>query len=1008
MLRHYLKKVLFLPILIFFHITVYAQTGSISGKILDDKQVGLAATTVRLKGVDRGVKADDNGNFTLFNLAPGKYTVIFDHIGYISLEKVVNVTAGATTTLDVAMVAFSTSLNEIVVIGYGSERKKDVTGAIASITSKDFQQGQITTPEQLIAGKVAGVSVISNSGAPGAGSTIRIRGGASVNGSNDPLIVLDGVPLNPSSIAGAANPLDLINPNNIERVDVLKDASAAAIYGNRASNGVILITTKKGQRGKPKINFTTQLSVSQLSKEAEVLSPGEFRDYVNSHDTTAGGTYKALLGDYNTNWQKVIYQTAVSTDNNLSVSGSLGKKLPYRVSAGYTNQNGILKTSYLTRYSGDLNLMPSFFDDHLKVTLNLKGAQVKQRFANEGAIGAAVSFNPTQPVYSGKNIYGGYFEYTDANSATGLKSNAPRNPLGLLEQNHNVSNVYRTISSVALDYKVHFLPDLHVNVNLGYDGAKGSGTQTIPEYAASNLKTYTDSNGVSYSGYSQYYKQVNSSLLMEGFLSYGKNIDALKSRVDVVAGYANQHFKNTTYNYASYFADGTLNPNSVPTYATSLNEYILTSFYGRVNWVYHDKYILTGTVRNDYSTKFAPAERSGVFSSAAFAWRINEENFLKYNKVVSNLKLRLEYGVTGNQEGIGSYDYLSDYSMGSSTARYQLGQTYYYVYRPGAYYPGRTWETTTTQNIAIDYGLWGDRITGSVDYYFRKTKNLLATATQSALTNFSNQITANIGNMKDEGVEFNINAKAIDKKDMGWTVGFNITYNRNTITNLTAIAGQSSSGLLTGSISGGTGNTVQINQVGASKYSFYLYQQVYGSDGKPIDGLFVDRNKDGVINQNDLYIGKSPDPKAYLGFSTDFRYKRWGVGLVARASFGNYVYNNVASYTGIQSYILNPIGTLNNGSRTVLASNLTGSSDKSLLSDYWLENGSFLRMDNVHLSYNLGKVIAGKGDLRISANVQNVFLITKYQGVDPEVSSGIDNNFYPRPRTYVLGLSWSL
>ncbi|AEW00107.1 SusC/RagA family protein [Niastella koreensis] len=1008
MLSHYLKKVLFLPILLFLHVCLYAQTGSISGKILDDKQAGLAAATVRLNGATAGVRAGEDGSFKFPNLAPGRYTVLFEHVGYIPLQKEVTVTAGAATTLNVTMAVLSTSLSEIVVIGYGSERKKDVTGAIASITSKDFQQGQITTPEQLIAGKVAGVSVISNSGAPGAGSTIRIRGGASINGSNDPLIVLDGVPLNPSSIAGAANPLDLINPNDIERVDVLKDASAAAIYGNRASNGVILITTKKGQRGKPKVNFSTQLSVSQLSKEAGVLSPGEFRDYVKSHDTTAAGNFRNLLGASNTDWQKAIYRTAVSTDNNLSVSGAVGNKLPYRVSVGYTNQDGILKTSNLTRYSGDISLAPVFFDDHLKVAVNLKGAQVKQRFANEKAIGAAVSFNPTQPVYSGKNNYGSYFEYTDPSSVTGLKSNAPRNPLGLLEENRDVSDVYRTVSSVAFDYKLHFLPDLHINVNLGYDGAKGSGTQTIPAYAASNLNTYTDSNGVSYSGLSRKYRQVSNNRLMEGFLNYSKNIAALNSHVDVVGGYANQKFSNTTYNYASNFADGTLNPNSLPTYPSSINEYILTSLYGRVNWVYNDKYILTGTVRNDYSTKFAPADRSGVFSSGAFAWRINEEKFLQNNKVISNLKLRLEYGVTGNQEGIGSYDYLSDYSMGTATARYQLGQSYYYVYRPGAYYPGRTWETTTTQNIAIDYGLWGDRITGSVDYYTRKTKNLLATATQSALTNFSNQITANIGNMKDEGVEFNINAKAIDKQSIGWTMGFNITYNHNTITNLTALPGQTSSGLLIGNITGGTGNTVQINQVGASKYSFYLYQQVYDAKGKPIDGLFVDGKKDGVINQNDLHVNKSPDPKAYLGFSTDFRYKRWGAGLVARASFGNYVYNNVASYTGIQSYMLNPIGTLNNGSRTVLSGNLIGSNDKSLLSDYWLENGSFLRMDNVHLSYNLGKVIAGKGDLRISANVQNVFLVTKYQGVDPEVSSGIDNNFYPRPRTYVLGVSWSL
>jgi iron complex outermembrane receptor protein len=1007
MLSHYLKKYLLLLVFLSLHFVILAQTGKITGKISDDKRQDLSGASIRVGGSTRGAAADDKGNYTIAGLQPGSYTITAEHVGFSALQKQVIVKAGESVTLDFSLPAQSQSLNEIVVIGYGTEKKKDVTGAIATVTAKDFQPGQITTPEQLIAGKVAGVSVISNSGAPGAGSTIRIRGGASINGSNDPLIVLDGVPLNPSTISGAANPLDLINPNDIESFTVLKDASAAAIYGNRASNGVILITTKKGAKGRPQVNFSTQLSVSKLTKEAPVLSTSQFRDYINSHDTTADGKYKSLLGTANTDWQKQIYQTSVSTDNNLSVSGSAGK-LPYRVSVGYTDQNGILKTSSLQRFTGDINLTPSLFSDHLKINFNLKGAQVKQRFANESAIFNAVSFNPTEPVYSGKGIYGGFFEYTDPTSATGLKANSPRNPLGLLEENNNISTVYRTIASLALDYKFHFFPDLHANVNLGYDGSRGTGSQTIPGYAASNLDVYTDSNGVSYNGYYKAYKQTNSNKLFEGFLSYGKTIDALKSRVDAVAGYAVQDFKTTGFNYPSYFAGGALNPNSIPTYASDINEYILTSFYGRLNWIFHDKYILTGTIRNDYSTKFQPGLRSGVFPSGAFAWRINEEDFLKYSAVISTLKLRLEYGVTGNQEGIGSYDYLSDYSQGTATARYQIGNSYYYTYRPGAYYPGRTWETTAATNVAFDYGFWHDRITGSLDYYYRKTKHLLATISQPALTNFGNQITGNIGNMRDQGLEFSVNAKIIDSKDLSWTAGFNITYNQNKITNLTAIAKTSSSGLPTGGISGGTGNNIQINAVGSSKYSFYTYQQVYGKDGKPVDGLFVDRNGDGVINQNDLYIGKGPDPKEYMGFSTEVRYKKWNAGLVARASLGNYVYNNVASSTGIQNYMLNPVGIINNGSSTVLQSNLNGTSDKDLLSDYWIENASFLRLDNMHIGYNFGHVIPHTGDLRLSANVQNVFIITKYKGVDPEVSSGIDNNFYPRPRTYTLGLNLSL
>jgi TonB-dependent starch-binding outer membrane protein SusC len=1007
MRNQYLKKYLLLMAFFTLSYTAFAQTGSISGKVLDEKRLELPGATVQINGTTQGAAADGNGNYKITGIRPGTYIIVAKFLGYNALQQQVTVKAGENTIFDFLLQAQSQSLNEIVVIGYGTERRKDVTGAVATVTSKDFQQGQITTPEQLIAGKVAGVSVISNSGAPGAGSTIRIRGGASINGSNDPLIVLDGVPLSNSTISGAANPLDLINPNDIESFSVLKDASAAAIYGNRASNGVIIITTKKGQSGKPLINFSTQLSVSKLTKEAPVLTADQFRDYVTSHDTSSAGKYKSLLGKENTDWQKQIYQTAVSTDNNLSISGSAGK-IPYRVSAGYTDQNGIIKTSSLQRYTGDISLTPSLFKDHLKVNFNLKGAEVSQRFTNASAVGDAVTFDPTQSVYAANNKYGGYFQYLDPTSATGLKANSPLNPLALLDQTDDHSNVYRTIASLALDYKLHFFPDLHANVNLGYDGSKGMGSKTIPGDAASNIDSYTDANGVNYSGYYNAYKQTNENKLFEGFLSYSKDIKAIKSHVDAVAGYSIQDFKSTQFNNPSYFDGGALNPNSIPTYAQDINEYLLTSFYGRVNLVVNDKYILTGTIRNDYSTKFAPDQRSGVFPIGAFAWRINHEDFLKDSKVISTLKLRLGYGVTGNQDGIGSYDYLSDYSQSTATAKYQIGNNYYYLLRPGAYYPGRTWETTTTSNVAFDYGFLNDRITGSIDYYYRKTKNLLATISQPALTNFGNQIVGNIGNMQDKGIEFNINAKIINQKDLSWTAGFNITYNTNKITNLTAIANTSSSGLPTGNISGGTGNTIQINSVGSPKYSFYTYEQVYGANGKPVDGLFVDRNGDGVINQNDLYIGKSPDPKEYMGFTTDVQYKKWNFGLVARASLGNYVYNNVASSTGTQNFILNPNNILNNGSSSVLQSNLLGNNDKDVLSDYWIQNGSFLRMDNMHIGYNFGKIIKHAGDLRISANVQNVFIITDYKGVDPEISSGIDNNFYPRPRTYVLGLNLSL
>jgi iron complex outermembrane receptor protein len=912
-------------------------------------------------------------------------------------------------------------LNEVVVIGYGTTRSKDITGSVDVVTSKDFNQGAVTTPEQLIQGKVAGVSVISNSGAPGAGSTIRIRGGASINGSNDPLIVIDGVPLSNDGISGAANPLDLINPNDIESFSILKDASAAAIYGNRASNGVILITTKKGQAGKPVINFSAQASVGTLPKEAPVLSPSQFRAYVIANDTTAAGKYRSLLGNANTDWQKQIYRTSVSTDDNLSIAGAaLKDKLPYRVSVGYTDQNGIVKTTSMNRYSANINLSPSLFTDHLKINFNFNGSQAKYRFVNEGqVIGDAVSFNPTVPVKSSDDAfkpYGGYWQWTDPNNTpSGLKGLAPLNPVGLLDQNNNRSTVYRAITSLALDYKLHFFPDLHANVNLSYDGTNGSGFDQVPPNAASSYDI--KQNGNYYSGSYSKYKKTSGNKLFEGYLSYSKDIKSIKSHVDAVAGYSIQDFHDNMVNgyyyenglyYTAIFSDGTINTNSgnqYNNYPNVINEFILNSFYGRVNYNYDNKYFLTASVRNDISTKFAPNDRSGVFPSVALAWKINNEDFLKGSNTVSTLKLRLEYGVTGNQDGIGYYDYLSPYSLSNGQAQYQIGNTFYGMYRPAAYYPGRTWEQTATTNAGLDYGFLNDRIYGSIDYYYRKTKNLLAPENQPAGSNFGNIITGNIGDMEDQGLEFSINGRILDSKDIAWTAGLNFTLNRNKITRLTQIPNPDFPGQLVNGISGGTGNTIAINQVGYPRYTFYVYQQVYGTNGKPIDGVFVDRNGDGVINNQDQYEDHSPDPKEYYGLNSDFRYKKWTLGFVARASVGNYVYNNVASGTGIQRNIMNPLGILNNGSTDVLASGLTGNGSNDLLSDYYIQNASFFRMDNIHLDYNIGKVF-GNSTLRISANVQNVFIITDYKGVDPEIAgAGIDNNFYPRPRTYVLGLN---
>ena len=1020
-----LRKLLYsigVPVLLLFSLAGFAQDKVITGKVTDSTGKGIPGVSVSVKGQpSRGTTTIENGNYSL-SVPANATTLVFSSVGYGYRE--VNI-SGATANITLATT--SGSLNEVVVIGYGTTRKKDLTGSVTAITSKDFNKGAITTPEQLIAGKVAGVQITSNGGAPGSGSTIRIRGGASLNASNNPLIVIDGVPVDNGGISGAANPLSLINPNDIESFNILKDASATAIYGSRASNGVIIITTKKGKSGKAKFNFTSQNSLSTLPKEADVLSPSEFRAYVNAHGTPA---QIALMGKSSTNWQDEIYDNAFSTDNNISVAGSY-KKLPYRVSFGYLNQDGILRTGNLNRKSASVTLNPLLFNNHLKIDLNLKGSINNTRFADEGAIGNAVRFDPTQPVTTNSPRFGGYFEWLDPNSTTGLRKLSPLNPVGLLEQRQDKSEVKRSIGNIQFDYKLHFFPDLHVNVNLGYDVSKGEGTIFIPDSAASSYKRSPDAK---HGGVRNEYLQKKSNTLLETYLNYVKDIKSINSRIDVIAGYSYQDFLTTVYNarkdpngrlyqkadrsldtiattgqrYTSFSdrtTDGFLI--SFPTFPFDKPENRLISFFGRVNYSYKNKYLITGTLRRDGSSRFSEDNRWGLFPSAAFAWKIKEEDFLKRSNTLSDLKLRIGYGETGQQDGIANYDYIPRYSISNGQAQYQFGSAYYDMYRPSGYNPNLKWEQTATYNVGLDYGFLNNRITGTVDVYLKKTSDLLSVVDQPAGTNFSNKILANIGNMENRGIEFTVNAQPVRSRSFTWDLGFNITYNKNEITKLTFATDPKFPGNLVGGIAGGVGSTVQIHSVGYSKSSFYVYQQIYDKNGKPIEGLFEDRNRDGLINVDDLYRYKSPDPKVFLGAFSNFSYKKWDGGFSLRANIDNYMYNNRFSNTGVQRNIIDPLGFLANGSRSLLETNFTGSGDKYLLSDYYVENASFLRMDNINIGYNAGEIISKNTNLRIGANVQNVFTVTKYKGLDPEVSGGIDNNFYPRPRVYNLSLNFN-
>lgn len=977
-----LLTALVLPLMLLACLPAIAQNSVITGKVTDSKDgQPLPGVTVSVKGTNTATQTGADGAFRL--TAPAGTTLVISYVGYATQE-----VAATGQPVNVSLVQTSTSLNDVVVIGYGSVKKKDLTGSVATVTEKDFQKGAISTPEQMISGKVAGVSIISNGGQPGSGSTIRIRGGSSLNASNDPLIVIDGVPLENSGVSGASNPLSFINANDVESFSILKDASASAIYGTRASNGVIIITTKKGKSGALKVNFNSVNSVSAITKEVSVLTGDQVRAVVNQLGTAE---QKAMLGTANTDWQKQIYQNALATDNNISISGGI-KGLPYRLSIGYLNQNGILKTDNLQKTSVALVLNPVLFDNHLKIDINLKGSVQDTRFGNTGAIGSAIYFDPTKPVYSDSKRYSGYWEWTNPDGS--LNSLAGKNPVGILMQRYDRGKPARSIGNIQFDYKFHFLPDLHANVNLGYDASVGKGTIYVPDSAAMEYTRKGENN---------HYKSTKMNTLVEAYLNYVKDIG--KHHVDVTGGYSYNNYLTKNFYYPDYQADGTINPSSaLPNFPFDKPENTLISYFGRANYTYAGKYLLTATVRRDGSSRFAPDYRWGTFPSVALAWKLKEESFLKSSNVLSDLKLRLGWGITGQQDGIGNYDYISYYNLSSSTASYQFGNTYYQMYRPGGFYANRKWEQTETSNIGVDFAFLHNRISGSVDVYLKKTKDLLNSVPQPAGTNFAAYILANVGSMENKGIEATLNAIPVQTKDFQWDLSFNVTYNKNTITNLTVVPDDKNYlGFPTGGINGVQGFAF-INAVGGPKNTFYLYKQVYDvKTGLPIEGLMYDKNRDGIINENDKFKGKSADPTVFMGFSTNFTYKNWSLGFVTRANINNYVYNNVYSNNGRQNQITGIV--IGNASSNYLTTRFAGNSDIQMLSDYYLQNASFLRMDNANLAYNFGKIAHGRATLRVSAVVQNVFVITKYTGLDPEISSGIDNNFYPRPRVYSLGIN---
>ena len=958
----------------------YAQKVSVTGKVTSasDGEPLIGATVQIANDLTRGTVTDLDGMFTL-EVENGTLLKV-SFVGYDAKE----VSAGTGGFINVALEPNSELLDEVVIIGYGVQKKSDATGSVVAIDNKEFNKGAITSAANLITGKVPGVQITSKGGAPGEGSKILIRGGSSLRASNDPLIVIDGIPISNDDIGGMRDPLNFVNPEDIESFTVLKDASATAIYGSRASNGVIIITTKKSKEGSPlTVNYNGTVSFSQLTDKIDVFGADEFRSLIEERYPNQTG----MLSDGNTDWQDEIYQNSIGTSHDISIGGAY-KWLPYRASIGYENNDGTLKTDNFERTTGSLNLNPTFFDNHLKVNLNGKGMWVNNTFANRDAIGAAVQYDPTRPVYEEGNNFGGYSYWKQYDSLNAIPvEQGSSNPVALLYQKEDISNASRYVANAQLDYSFHFLPELHANLNVAIDKTMTEGTKTTASDAAFAYNSVL-------SGEYETYTLERTNELLDFYLNYNNVFG--KHNVGLMAGYSWQHFLTNDSTYR-------LNANEDQKDITK-KEYYIVSFFGRANYVYDNKYLVTFTLRNDGTSRFSPDTRWGLFPSLALGWNMKNETFLQDVDFLSQLKLRAGYGITGQQEiSDDMYPYMPRYTLSNETAQYQLGSILYNTLRPEGYDENIKWEETETFNIALDYGFMKDRFYGSIDFYKRTTVDLINFIPIAAGTNFSNYLYTNVGNLENKGVEFSIFTRPVVKPNLLWELGLNATYNQNEITKLTAVDDEDYLGVEWGDISGGVGSKIQMLSVGYPYASFFVYEQVYDEEGNPISGLYVDRNEDGIVDDNDRYhIGK-PTPDLTIGLSSSVNYMNWTFSFSGRANFGNYVYDNVNSENSIYERLFRPEGPyLSNITTGVSNTNFV---NPNYQSDIYIHKADYFRMDNMTLNYKFNDVINNNVDINISATVNNAFVISSYDGMDPEIENGIDNKLYLRPRIYVLGVN---
>lgn len=961
-----------------------AQQITVEGTVKDATTgEAVIGANVVIQGTTEGTITDIDGNYRLS--APSDGVLVFSYVGYNNQE----IPVEGRTHISVMLREDVVALSEVVAIGYGTVRKSDATGAVTLVRPDEITAGLATSPQDLLVGKTPGVVVTLNGGEPGSPGTIRIRGGSSLNATNDPLIVIDGVPVDNSGVTGMANPLSMIPPDNIEAFTVLKDASATAIYGSRASNGVIIITTKRGRSGRPQINFSTNGYVNTPRKKVEVYDADEFRQVIAREYGENSPAYR-LIGDYNTNWQDEVLRTTYSSDYNLSVGGTL-KAIPYRIAATYTDQNGILKTSSMNRTTASITLTPKFFDNTLSVTANVKGLYTRNRFADIGAVGGAVSFDPSQPVkVPGQEIGNGYFMWLQPGTGNPIGI-AGINPVSLIDERSMIADVYRSVGNLQLDYQMPFLPGLRANLNLGYDVSKSKQNNIMDPNSPITYKE----NKKTGLGQTERLKQYKTNTLLDFYLNYVKEIESIESYLDVMGGYSWQRF------HVDSSTRTTLMPDDEPWYYSSAADHLqLLSFFGRINYTWKNTYLLTFTLRGDATSRFSKDNRWGAFPAVALGWKILEEPFMeKAADVMSEFKLRLGYGVTGQQDISDSYfPYLQLYTMGFPTAQYPFGGTYYNTLRPNGYDPNIKWEETITYNVGLDFGFLDNRISGTLDYYYRKTNDLISRIPVPAGSNLTNEIFTNIGSLRNTGFEFSLNARPIVRDDLVWSLGFNLSYNSNKITKLNR-SNDPDYYIPVGGIGGGTGNTVQAHKVGYPAFTYLLYEQVYDKDGTPIEGLYVDQDGNGIIDEADKRFRKSRDPKAVISFTTNVEYKNFDFGIALRANLGNYVYDNVLADNSSYSRMYSSAGSL---------SNLIRRGDKfqstQYMSDYYLRNAGFLRCDNITVGYTWKHLMEGSLRLRLYGAVQNPFVITKYPGLDPEVFEGIDNNVYPRPVTYSFGI----